>query len=154
MPALRTLAALGILALAPGIRAGAPIVPDEPDAAHLLGVFPEFKGRSTELADLRHYRQQLEGYREGTLEIFNQAIEAYSNALKEFSSKLEARLARGEIPQGEYDRLIDVHDQGLRRCMATGRFMQAYHTALGKYRAEVRWVVDEMLRLASSDAIR
>lgn len=116
-------------------------------ASILEAQFPVFKGDSKSLADLRHYRQQLEFFREQSLEGYNRALKKHLLELKRFDSELEKARAAGRITSEEYDALHQSVVSELEKSAPSGDYMELYGTYLAKYKKERDWVVPEISAL-------
>jgi hypothetical protein len=106
--------------------------------------FPVFKSDSKSLADLRHHRQQLEFFREQSLEGYNRALKTHLNELKRFDINLEKTHIARRISTKEYESLHQSLVSELEKSAPTGEYMQLYNSYLVKYKKERDWVLPEI----------
>lgn len=113
-------------------------------ASILEAQFPEFKGDTKSLADLRRYRQQLEFFREQSLEGYNRALKKHLVNLKRFDGELERAHALGRVTTDEYDSLHQRIVTELEKSAQSGDYMEIYRTYLAKYKSERNWLLPEI----------
>jgi len=107
--------------------------------------FPEYQESKTNVErGLRRYRVQLETFREEVLEGFNRAVLEYRRKLVESDQKLELDRKKGRITKEQYAVRHQYIKSELGKSKGSGEYMKAYFLYLGKYKAESKWVVQEL----------
>lgn len=122
------------------------LVPSFP-AKILEAQFPLFKGDSSSVPDLRHYRQQLEYFRDQSLEGYNRALKKYLLTLKTFDKELEKQRQLGSLKPEEYAKRHQFVLDELEKSGPTGEYMEIYTDFLAKYKKERDWVIPEITSL-------
>jgi hypothetical protein len=126
--------------------------PNEPDASILETQFPPFPqdpSAASNVAVLTHYESQLEAYREGILELYNESVQTYSDQVDTFSKQLEVRHARGAINEADYRMCRDREDSALQACSKTGKLMMPYTSHMVRYKTEMKWTIQQLYVLNS-----
>ena len=129
-----------------GMAAPAPKPPSFP-ASILEAQFPVFKGDAKVLADLRRHRQQLEYFREQSLEGYNRALKKHLVELKRFDKDIETSRAAGRVTADEYDTLHQHVVSELEKSAPSGDYIEIYVSYLEKYKKERDWVLPEISTL-------
>lgn len=109
--------------------------------------FPVFKGDNKSLADLRRHRQQLEYFREQSLEGYNRALRKHVSDLSRFDKKLEIDRAAGRITSEQYEALHQAILSEIEKSGPSGEYIEVYLAHLAKYKKERDWLLPEIAAL-------
>lgn len=116
-------------------------------ASILEAQFPAFKGDSKPLSDLRRHRQQLEFFREQSLEGYNRALKKHLAEVRRFDGEVEKARASGRMTAEEYETLHRAIEIEFEKSGPSGDYLDIYSTYLEKYKNERDWVLPEISAL-------
>ena len=106
--------------------------------------FPNFKGDTNSLCDLRRYRQQLEHFRQKSLEGYNRALQKFLLNLKKHDERLELNYANSLIGNEIYEKNHEYIVNEISKASGTGEYMQIYYDYAGKLKTEHDWLMPEI----------
>jgi hypothetical protein len=113
-------------------------LPVKPDASALGSAFPKCETMNS-VSGIQRCRQDLELYRETTLEDYNSDLQQYIAELKQLDGRLELARAQGKISSGRYSELHEKIKTELSKSSEhDGRYVRTYLAYAHKYRDEQR----------------
>ncbi len=120
-------------------------LPSPPQADDLKTELPECKiTEGDKLLLLRRCRSDLEAFRSGVLEVYNQKIQRYIAQLKKVDASLQVQHASRTISPDEYEKLHDKISDALDSASAGGALMDPYYKYRDKYIELSKWVIPEI----------
>ena len=116
--------------------------------------FPEYMESTSDiLHGLMRYKAQLELFREEILEGYNRSVVAYIDQLTDSANQLELEYMRGTITRAIYDQRHAYLVAELGKTREKGKYMAVYYGCLGKYKSEIKLVVQQIAK-KKKDGIR
>ncbi len=115
-------------------------------AATLDEQFP--RDSSHDIESLKKYKQDLEYFREKTLEGYNRSLIAYANTINESSKKLEELRRVQQVGDSDYEYFHRLLKDELQKLSRSGEYMALYFAALHKYQGRVKLADEEISQLA------